>query len=284
MLIDRTYFVGQLLIPNALVDDGPVAPVVDNFIAKYEPTFLRTALGYELYKAMLLAPTDQRFVNILSGCDYTDLGGRPFRWRGFIETPSTTLSAFDSLGAVSVKVDGPQVNGAGQLVDPVAGTSVTTIPDGFVGKKFSIEQRGLGMLVPPDQPNPEYSVTGNQLTLLNGVLFVTGDTFFYKTAALALNTSPGDGKLSIIANWVYYWYMRDNATQTAAMGEVITQNENSTYVNPGEKMARAMSELWQAIKEFVHFMNSNRDTYPEWASQRLYILNRAFSNVNEFGI
>lgn len=286
-LIDRTYFTGQLLVPNALIGDGPVAPVLDDFIAKYEPRFLRYALGFELYKALrddlATSPIEPRFIDLLQGIDYT-IGNRLFNWRGLVESPGNALNAFDSLGAVPVTVGGPQVNGAGQLVDPVAGGITAIIPDGFVGKKFSITQRGLGELIPPPLVNAEYSINGNVLTLLNSV-FGNGNVYFYKTATVALNTSPGSGKQSIIANYVYYWYMRDNATQTSAMGEVITENENSRWVSPGEKMSRAMSELWRImISELAPYLVNHTSLYPEWNAGQLYVWHNHFGHVNELGI
>lgn len=56
MLIDTTYFVGEILIPGLTGDNIIVAGNVEEvtrFIKKYEPDYLLNVLGKELYDALI---------------------------------------------------------------------------------------------------------------------------------------------------------------------------------------------------------------------------------------
>lgn len=55
-------------------------------------------------------------------------------------------------------------------------------------------------------------------------------------------------KESPIANYVYYFYMRDGASSTTDVGETIAKTENSTVISPARKMVRA----WNEMCDFVH--------------------------------
>lgn len=82
--IDASYFVGELNIPNT--DQPEVVEAVVFFINKYEPIFLQKLFGYPLFKAFSAAvpPTDQRFLDILNGKEYTDFQGRLQKWKGLL--------------------------------------------------------------------------------------------------------------------------------------------------------------------------------------------------------
>lgn len=91
-LIDVTYFVGPLNIPNT-TETTEVANEVNWFINKYEPEFLQKALGYPLYKAYLADKDAQRFKDIIEGVEYTDIYGNVAKWSGLIETVSPAVPA-----------------------------------------------------------------------------------------------------------------------------------------------------------------------------------------------
>jgi hypothetical protein len=88
-LIDVSYFVGEPTIPNT--DNPAVAERVIYFIQKYEPIFLQKLLGYPLFKAFTAgisvaspATPDQRYLNILTGIEYTDSSGILQKWKGLV--------------------------------------------------------------------------------------------------------------------------------------------------------------------------------------------------------
>jgi hypothetical protein len=274
-LINRTYFTGELFIPNGNVDGGPVAEELEGYIQKYETQFLRYALGHELYTALkaglLSAPLAQRWADLISGTDYVDQGNRGYTWKGLVPSIdlSVSISAFEPL---FVEV------GRGRQYDPAAGT-VTTIPASLVGQRFTIEQRGFG----PLDPETDYTMVGNQLTLTNSV-FSAGNKYVYRTGVFDFSTAPGTVKESPIAMYVYYWYIRNLFTQTSPMGEVGTANENAAPANPGYKMTRAWNEMATWIREMAFFLNTKRDVYPEWNSQFWGSMMNYFRPINEFNI
>lgn len=275
MFIDKSYFVNELYIPNGNLVGGPVAEELDSFIQKYELQFLRYCLGFELHTALkaglLEVPIKQRWIDLISGVDYFDQGNRGYTWKG-LAPAADIVSTLTPKTVLFVKV------GGGGQFDPAPGV-VTTIPDFLVGKSFTIEQRGLGTL----NPQTEYSVSGNQLTLLNSV-FSLDNTYVYRSDSFDYNSIPGTAKLSPIAMYVYFWFMQNHYTQTAAMGEVKTANENSVVANPSAKMSRAWNEMSEWLQEMVFFINTKRLIYPEWNSQRIYQMLSYFSTTNDFGI
>lgn len=274
MLIDRTYFIGELNIPNT--DQNSVGELLDWFIEKYETEFLEKVLGYELYKALKAGlqevTVDQKWTDLIEGVEYTNLAGRLTFWKGLVTQPPSVINALDALNTITVIV------GRGQIYDPVTGSNSTTIPAALVGKTFTLEQRGIGQL-----REDEYSIVGNTLTLTSGV-FAVNDTFFYKSATLAINTSTGVSKKSLIANYIYYWFVRNNHTQTATMGEVKTQNENAVNISPAVKMTRAWNEMSSWICELVEYLNAMSTTYTEWSKQNVYSMQYSFGSINEFNI
>lgn len=273
-LIDRTYFVGELNIPNT--NQAAIGSAVDLFIEQYEDQFLREVLGYTLYKELKaglhVVPVAQKWTDLIVGVEYTDLANKTRKWQGLVTQPPSVLNALDALNTISVKV------GAGGTYDPVAGSNSTTIPAALVGKEFIIEQRGVGQLL-----STEYSISGNTLTLLSGV-FAINDIYLYKSATLAINTSTGTNKKSLIANYIYYWYQRNSWTHTATTGEVKPQNENAVIANPALKMVRAWNEMSDWICDMVDYLDAKKDDYTEWADQDVYCMRRKFKPINEFNI
>lgn len=71
---------------------------------------------------------------------------------------------------------------------------------------------------------------------------------------------------SLIANYVYYWYMRSNATTTAGSGEV--NNNVSAPVSPNIKMRRAWNQMVKWNWELIEFLQCNADVYPEFVNDR----------------
>lgn len=279
MLIDRTYFEGDILIANANANTtpNPVGSLVDWYIQKYEPIFLERALGLTLYEALKAGygqPSPaQKWVDLVQGKVYTDTLSKQRRWRGLVTQPQSVLDAFDVLGRKHVVV------GRGETYDPVATTTTTTIPPEFVGKQFVFSQRGFDDL----KPIEEYTVLGNVLTLV-GSVFAVDDTYWYKAAQLAINTSTGASKESLIANYVYYWYQRNLYTQTSTMSEVKTKTENAVMVDPFQKACTAWNSMNKWYLEMVDFLNANTADYTEWADHSVCNKRYVFGHMNEHGI
>jgi hypothetical protein len=123
------------------------------------------------------------------------------------------------------------------------------------------------------------SPSGVWADLLNGVEY----TYNSKPAKWRGLKNSTD-KLCILANYVYYHFMRDSETQTAGMGEVKTKPENAVSISPAGKMARAWNEMSTWIGEMIQFLNTNRDSYSGWSNQSSYSIERKFRPINIFGV
>ena len=274
-LIDRTYFVGELNIPNT--SQVAIGSQVDLFIEKYEEQFLNDVLGYSLNKALKaglqVIPVAQKWTDLIEGVEYTDINSKTRFWKGLVSQPPSVLNALDAINDIDVRV------GRGRQFDPVAATTSTTIPTALVGKDFVIYQRAVGKLI----LDVDYSVSGSTLTLLAGQ-FGNADWYTYKSATLAINTSTGTSKASPIANFVYYWYMRNNHTQTASTGETKGKHENADTASIAVKLTRAWNEMSSWICELVDYLNAKKDNYTEWADQDVWCMLKKLRPINEFNI
>jgi hypothetical protein len=282
-LIDRSYFVGELNIPNT--DRPEIQERLDLFIETYETELLRDLLGYPLYKAFMNglqgAPVDQKWTNLLEGVEYTDQSDRLTKWRGLVSLPLDLVNAIDASNTITIVVGrGTLIDGqSGLLLDPIIGTNSVPLPSSLIGKDFIVEQRGVGQL-----SSDEWSITGdNRLQLASGQ-FGDGDKYFYKAATLSLNTVTGNAKKSLIANYVYWHWMADQVSQTVGLGEAATKAENATMVSPAAKMHRAWNEMIRWVEEMVCYLDTKRSIYPEWQDMNRYKFSRQFTTTNTFGI
>lgn len=271
-LIDISYFVGDLTIPNT--DKVTVLERVNWYIQKYEQEFLRKMLGYPLYKAFITglnvtppAIPAQRFIDILYGKEYTNLQGYLTQWRGLIRT------------------DNPVFNLAGEYIykPPVTITAGSTpgFPTGvntvtFDGTNGTPDWRGwkpIFFRASPMEEGVSYSwniVTGVWTLLIANDKTGPSEKFF---VSFQLRTDPiistdVSPKQSPIADYIYYWFRRNSATQDTGIGETRTKAENADNQNPNQKMASAWNEMSAMVGEFLEFMDTNTSlapqVYPEW--------------------
>jgi hypothetical protein len=253
-LIDRSYFAGgELSLPG--LNRIEIQENIDMMILKREPELLTQLFGVKMYADFIQGlgedPIAQKWTDLLQGVLYEPSTGVYKKWRGLVSVPYSTIGVADATNTISVVV------GRGGAYDPTPGSGTTTIPASLVGKPFTIEQRAFGQLLPS-----EYTVAGNILTLTAPQEFSVDDVYFYKAATVAINQSTGDSKESLIANYVYYWYMRKQATQTTTVGEVATKTENAVRTSPGAKMVRAWNEMVQWIWEMYDFIETRPADYP----------------------
>jgi hypothetical protein len=86
-LIDRSYFIGEINIPNT--STTAIGELLDWFIEKYEPELLTDVLGYELYKAFSTGleedAIEQKWTDLLEGKEYTDISNKIRKWNGLID-------------------------------------------------------------------------------------------------------------------------------------------------------------------------------------------------------
>ncbi len=91
-------------------------------------------------------------------------------------------------------------------------------------------------------------------------------------------------KQSLIANYVYYQWLRDKVSTTTAVGEVQQKSESGEKVSPAVKMCRAWNEMVQWANDLFHFLDSKQADYPQWLKADRYRMYIFFQPINQFGI
>jgi hypothetical protein len=97
-LIDSTYFVGDIALPN--LDEVP--NTFQDTMDRYEEEILKKLLGYQLYNAFIagiaVEPTpDQKWLDLRDGAEFTfDFCGETItqKWNGLINTDKVSLISY----------------------------------------------------------------------------------------------------------------------------------------------------------------------------------------------
>lgn len=256
MIIDHTYFIGKLNLPQTGNTEG--VALVEDFIKRYEPEYLERVLGLNLYKAFIAGlqedPIPDRWLDLLTGVDFT-YKNHLHHWNGFAPLSEGSILNVDEANKIELIVDGP-----GEF-DPVDGSDELTLPPSFVGVPFTIELRGTGDL--RGTTSPEYTVAGNLLTLISQT-WNSGATIFLKKGTSIFIENTTTIKRSPIANYVYYKFLEDDAQTTTLVGQASTYTENATRVNPVPKMIDAWNDMIKMNRELNRFLMTNKTVYPEW--------------------
>ena len=99
---------------------------------------------------------------------------------------------------------------------------------------------------------------------------VAGATY-YKNGELRewLGLKQPDIKKSVIAQYVYWYYMRNQVTQSTRLGEVLTKKENADTVAPGYKMVNNWNDMAEQVCSLWDYLLNKRDdegslVYPEF--------------------
>lgn len=94
-------------------------------------------------------------------------------------------------------------------------------------------------------------------------------------------------KISLIANYIYYYYQDANATQTSGVNTNVPKGEASTAVSVGDKMLDAWNFFSKETKEMICFLwNKNQlasPVYPEFTDiQHCKTADFSHSNISPF--
>ncbi len=102
------------------------------------------------------------------------------------------------------------------------------------------------------------------LDLKKGVVYtdLNGRETYWK----GLVTQSPSAKESLIAQYVYYWFVRNNATQTSGIGEVKAGSENAVNVSPAFKMVQAYNAMVCWSQELIRFLQVKKDVY-DWPGE-----------------
>lgn len=278
-LIDLSFFQGEINIPNP----AKQAEHLTALIEKREKELLTGLLGYGMYKAFITGLqqpiVEQRWTDLLQGVDYTKDGVLK-SWRGLVSVGGTGVTVVDNLNTYMIQVGrGQTVVGGYTADDPITGSNQVAIPPAVIGRPFTFWHKLLGQLDPD-----EYQVIGGLVRLLPypATVFQVNDRYYFKASALLPNQSTGIRKESLIANYVYYWYARDKATQTTGIGETVTRTDNSVRNNPAQKQARAWNEMVIWNCDLYIYLEDNRELYADydcWGHDR-----NLFKSINPYNL
>lgn len=259
-IIDKSYFVGEINIPSTGYQD--VDSSLMDFISIRERKYLIAALGYDLYLAFTAALSSgapaPKYLSLLFGQDFLGLDGVNKRWEGFASV--VTSSPFVKVG-LSQTTDLFFVVGEGDA--PADGAS-TYVNAGLANADYRVYKRGVGML------NAGEDITvnnGGGFTLLNGELFSAGDVYNIQILTTYLSTSGvpvTPVPVSPIADYVYFYWMRQQVTQTAGTGEVKPDNQNSFRASSRYKCTFAWNSMSEKTKVLNEFLMQNISVYPEF--------------------
>lgn len=288
LLTDISLFVGEINIPNT--DTPEVASSLNLFIRKHEPVILQDVLGYSLYKALQAAlqanSSAVMWTDLIFGAEYINAAGYTTKWRGLIDTDSNIYS-FNN-GTVAYKA--PQTIEAGVTTDvdgnvliPPNATSFT-ITD-WIGWEPIIYRKGVDFLTKGE--DYDYNKTTGTVTLLKvNDRLDAGEKLMVQFQMLynnQLSSSEYTYKRSFIANYVYWFYMRNTATFTTGIGEKKPVSGNALNASPADKMWSAWNEMIDWLRELWEYLNSNRDVYVNWKGVQYCVWNK-YRKGNSLGI
>ncbi len=282
MLIDLSYFNGNLLISNT--DRQATAETVQWFINKHEPEFLQKLMGYELYKAFTIgmsaispATPDQRYLDLLYGCEYINYQGRTSKWKGLIVTSSPVFNVGGNF--VYKRPDFMTVGVTAGLVP----NSTTYTNVDWIGWTPILFREILPMVPGVDY---NYDVSTGTVTLL-----IPGDKFTNERilAEFQLRTDAVPivapvGNFSCIANYIYFNYMKVFSTRTTKAGEAKSKVDNVMTVSPRAKIIQAWNEMHYWVEDFGSFMYEkdiiSDPVYPEFTDSDRRKTLREFCFIN----
>lgn len=258
--IDRTYFHGDLHIPG--LKTTAVQEKLDHFISVYEPKCLEELFGYEFKKEFttgLLAPSpDQKWLSLRDGAEFTGYNGRIKGWMGL--TGNANAVPVSSGFRASEQVQADVTTGFTSGTTSVTFNGSNGSPD-YRGWKIIPERLGTGTMW-----NQSYSwdaSTGVWTLLESGDKFQPMEKFNITFEPVGTSgTVTTAVKQSIIANYVYYWWMRDSISSSTGVGEVKPAGDNAAPDNPGWKMFRACEQMRGWIRDMDEFLRQNREDYP----------------------
>lgn len=125
-------------------------------------------------------------------------------------------------------------------------------------------------------------IAGRWIDLIEGKEYTGTDNKLHKWKGLVYEHA--DQLYSLIANYIYWHWIKDQTTQTVGLGETASTAENAQLVSPATKMVNAWNEMSEQIHQLFKFLRANKDTYPEWDSDYGHKMLYKYGKVNTFGI
>lgn len=143
----------------------------------------------------------------------------------------------------------------------VADGDYTNVNDGVAAD--SIDQKWKDLL-----NGKEYTDLSNRAQKWNGLISISDGS---RTTL----KSP-------IANYVYFYFMRENVTPTTSVGVVQGVAENAQVISPKQKLCNAWNSMAEEMEQLIRFLRNNQTVYPEWTSRDGYDALEKFRYINPF--
>jgi hypothetical protein len=133
-----------------------------------------------------------------------------------------------------------------------------------------------------DKGVPAAAVPQKWKDLLNGKEYTGLDSRKYTWVGFIVLADDAAISESIIADYVFFQFMKNYSTLTTPMGEVKAGTENATAVSPKFKMTSVWNKMHFEINELVRFLRNNSSVYTEWTFQDGYCTTQDLGFLNPF--
>lgn len=142
----------------------------------------------------------------------------------------------------------------------------------------------LGYTVYKDLVTNQAETTGMWGNLITGTEYEV--TYNGQTHTVKWNGFKNDDKISLLAYYVYFQFIRDNITSTSVIGEVLNASENAKRVTPADKMVYAYNryvDLYGKTNDnklqpsAYRYLKENESDFEKWVFT-------VQSKINTFGI
>jgi len=242
-LVQPSDFVGEIQIANK--DQEDVSADLNGFIAKYEPDFLKQLFGLAFYNVFIagIALLDETSYFDLS---FTNSTGFTIDWQNDIPEGQTETFA--------------QLFGNSPNPFVYFGTGNPFTPGGQPFEIYGTANVTNSIVFDFGAPQSGYirfeasGIVGESLPVSTG----------NRWTDLIANTPL----INAEADFIYYWYIRDQVTQTVGIGNVKTVGQNAVNVGAmsGRKLIRAWNEMVKYVYEIIRYIMDNSDIYPEYVA------------------
>jgi hypothetical protein len=93
-----------------------------------------------------------------------------------------------------------------------------------------------------------------------------------------------DTKQSMIANYVFYWWLRDKASTTTAVGEVALNTDGGVRISPAVRMSQSWNEMAGMVNSLLLFLTVNKETYTEWDPAHYWCVKEEYAPINSLNL
>lgn len=153
----------------------------------------------------------------------------------------------------------------------------------IIGREPEFLEHALGYSFSQDFINGIAANDAKFLLIKNGGTYTHQNGKVYRFNGLAKNKDT----VSAIANYIYYWWCRNNETQTSSSGEVESKSDNASNKLANSKAVRAFNvaarecvSLWEMLRYAV-----NEDKTPKYPGFDYSLVNtKALYRINVFGL